>query len=89
MSKRRSRYPLEKLIQKERNICHICNKKCDSTDFTYVNGSFKAGHKYPTRDHLVPLSKGGANTIDNLKLAHYICNCLRQDTIIAELKICN
>ncbi|WP_201299651.1 HNH endonuclease [Aeromicrobium sp. 9AM] len=32
-----------------------------------------------TRDHLIPKSKGGADTIDNCRPAHHRCNAKRQD----------
>ncbi|WP_166985182.1 HNH endonuclease signature motif containing protein [Canibacter zhoujuaniae] len=28
-------------------------------------------------DHLIPRSQGGANTLDNLRPAHYLCNIRR------------
>ena len=30
--------------------------------------------KYPTVDHIVPLSKGGTHTWNNVQLAHMACN---------------
>jgi 5-methylcytosine-specific restriction endonuclease McrA len=30
--------------------------------------------KYPTHDHIVPVSKGGKHTWDNAQLAHFECN---------------
>ncbi len=35
--------------------------------------------KEATLDHVVPRSKGGRGTKDNLKLAHYECNQLKGD----------
>lgn len=54
-------------IAKSRPACHICGK---AIDFTL---------KYPDPmcfvvDHLVPIAKGGADTIDNKKAAHHACN---------------
>lgn len=34
---------------------------------------------YPTVDHVIPLSKGGAHTWDNVKLAHFYCNSSKAD----------
>jgi 5-methylcytosine-specific restriction endonuclease McrA len=33
----------------------------------------------PSLDHVVPRSRGGSHDIDNLRLAHRICNSIRQD----------
>lgn len=34
----------------------------------------------PTFDHIIPLSKGGPSTLENLQLAHQLCNNRRADT---------
>ena len=31
----------------------------------------------PTLDHVVPLRSGGGNGADNLKTAHFYCNCVK------------
>lgn len=49
-------------------ICHICGKSVNPKD----HGAFA-----PTRDHLIPRSKGGSNIARNLKLAHRSCNEMR------------
>ena len=65
---------LEKLIKRDRNTCHICGGKCDSKDGVTVDGTFIAGDKYPSIDHLIPVAHGGVHTWDNVKLAHRVCN---------------
>lgn len=64
---------LEKLIERDKNICHICGKPCNKNDLEY--GS--SGPTYPTIDHLLPLSDGGSHTWDNVALAHHQCNSKR------------
>ena len=66
---------LIKLIDRDDNICHICNKICDINDY-YVddNGTIITRNSYPSIDHVIPLSKGGTHTWDNIKLAHRLCN---------------
>lgn len=61
---------LEKLIHRDGGICQICGKQTDSDDIS--NGHI--GRMYPTLDHIVPLSKGGSHTWDNVQLAHMACN---------------
>lgn len=61
---------LNAVITKYDGICQICGGRVDSTDI--VNGHI--GRNYPTVDHIVPLSKGGTHTWDNIQLAHMACN---------------
>jgi len=78
---------LSKLIKRDKNICHICSKKCDSNDFTYhENGAYVAGLNHPSEDHVIPLANGGTHTWDNVKLAHKRCNSLKNDYDIDESK---
>lgn len=69
---------LKDLIKRDGGICQICGKPTDANDI-------KAGHigkAYPTLDHIIPLSKGGSHTWDNVQLAHMSCNagkCDRQN----------
>lgn len=55
------------LIERDGNNCHICLTEIDLS--LARNSRFGA-----TIDHVIPVSKGGADTLDNMKLAHWICN---------------
>lgn len=61
---------LGRVIKRDGNICRICGKPIDITD----RSSKGIGNKYPTIDHIVPISKGGSHTWQNVQLAHMICN---------------
>lgn len=65
------------LIERDNNVCYLCGGECDKSDFTYVNGHFSMGKKYPTIEHLIPMSRGGTNTWDNVRLAHNSCNATK------------
>lgn len=52
--------------------CHICGGKIER-DCEYPNTL------YGTVDHVVPLSKGGTHTLDNVKAAHHVCNSTKRD----------
>ena len=57
--------------QRAKLLCEYCHA---SEQWQYV--SF-------TVDHVVPLTKGGANSIDNLALACFHCNRQKSDKIVA------
>ncbi len=66
---------LEKLFLRDDGVCQICGGLCDYNDcYTNDNGTFIAGELYPSRDHIVPLSKGGKHSWENVRLAHRRCN---------------
>ena len=57
--------------QRAKLLCEYCHA---SEQWQYV--SF-------TVDHVIPLTKGGANSIDNLALACFHCNRQKSDKIVA------
>ena len=73
---------LEKLYKRDDGVCKICGKKCDYNDYRKdENNSFIAGNDYPSIDHIIPISKGGQHTWDNVQLAHMICNSIKNNKI--------
>lgn len=74
---------LHKLYERDGGICHICGGMTDWDDYRYdERGNFITGRNYPTRDHVVPLAKGGQHTWDNVKLAHFHCNNAKGDKLL-------
>lgn len=65
---------LNRLIQRDGLECYICGKTCDPSDKRW--GSF--GPDYPTIDCVIPLSRGGTFTWDNVRIACGECNCIRK-----------
>lgn len=61
---------LKDVRQKFNDICQICGEKVNDNDIE--NGHIK--RLYPTVDHIIPLSKGGTHTWNNVQLAHMCCN---------------
>lgn len=53
--------------------CHICGKKCDPKSWDM--------------DHLIPLSRGGSHTPDNVSVSHPECNRRRFNTGPAQLRL--
>jgi 5-methylcytosine-specific restriction endonuclease McrA len=69
---------LKRVRAKYNDVCQICGLLVDDT--AIENGHIK--RLYPTIDHIIPLSKGGSHTWDNVRLAHMSCNagkCDRND----------
>ena len=66
---------LKKVRAKYHDVCQICGLMVDDT--AIVNGHIK--RLYPTIDHIIPLSKGGAHTWENVRLAHMSCNAGKRD----------
>lgn len=71
---------LERLIEREKNVCYICKTECNKEDYTITNeGHFIVGKNYPSIEHVVSISKGGTHTWDNVKLAHHYCNTIKSN----------
>lgn len=69
---------IKRLFARDRGVCWICGKRCDFKDYkTTDKGVFIAGNSYPSIDHVVPLSKGGVHSWDNVRLACRGCNSRR------------
>lgn len=66
---------LKKVQAKYHDVCQICGLMVDDT--AIVNGHIK--RLYPTIDHIIPLSKGGTHTWENVRLAHMSCNAGKRD----------
>ena len=73
---------VDKLFIRDNGVCSLCGGMCDYRDSTTRNGHFIVGEKYPSIDHVIPLSKGGTHTWDNVKLAHFKCNTLKGNKTI-------
>jgi 5-methylcytosine-specific restriction endonuclease McrA len=62
------------LYERDIGLCWLCGEHVphpywEAEEINDVNA--------PTRDHVIPKSRGGKNTLDNLRLAHSLCNRLR------------
>jgi 5-methylcytosine-specific restriction endonuclease McrA len=60
---RRSR--VRRLAERDGDLCWLCR------------GEFGEGRLLRTVDHVVPASAGGSDALENLRLAHKVCNSLR------------
>jgi 5-methylcytosine-specific restriction endonuclease McrA len=63
-------------------LCHICLEQIDMDAPRKIGGGegWKLGLNL---DHLIPISKGGSDTLSNIRPAHAICNITRSNKDIA------
>jgi HNH endonuclease. len=61
------------LINKYGTICSICSKEMRLEDMSI--------------DHHIPMSKGGTDTIDNMRLAHVWCNGFKANSLPEDVKL--
>lgn len=65
---------IDKLYESNNWECKLCGKPVDKYE-PYPNP------KSASLDHIIPLSKGGTHTIDNVQLAHLGCNREKYDEL--------
>ena len=65
--------PREELVVKYKGVCQLCGKKV------------RKGQESP--DHIVPVSRGGSHTADNIQLAHVKCNRRRGSKLLSEIPV--
>jgi len=63
----------ESILSRDGYICHICNKTVDPNDIHF--------------DHVVPLSRGGSHSMENIKVSHSTCNISKGVKLMSELTI--
>ena len=74
---------LKKLFKRDGGKCYLCGGDCNWSDWrTARSGAKYPGDTYPTIDHILPVSKGGCDSWDNVRLAHWICNLQKSDAIV-------
>ena len=65
-------YSKQTLFERDGYNCYLCGIPVD------LNGSSTVGKPgwelYPHIEHVIPISKGGTDTLDNVKIAHAKCN---------------
>lgn len=75
-SSRRDRYRVA--IRKTNAACHICGEPIDYTLPATEPRSFVI-------DHVVPLAKGGADVLTNVRAAHKDCNNKKRARLVAPI----
>ena len=65
-----------KLFFRDNGRCHICNMKLNLKRAVPEK-------RAATIDHVIPLAEGGMHEYKNVKLACFLCNCIKSDGRIA------
>ena len=75
-------YKEDEVIKQYGSICHICNENIDLSlpRKTSIKGWENGLHI----DHVIPLSKGGSDTIDNVRPAHGLCNLKKHASTLSK-----
>jgi 5-methylcytosine-specific restriction endonuclease McrA len=76
-------YTRHQIIKRDGHICYLCNRPVD-LNANPVQGQ-PGWELYPHIEHVIPLAKGGDDTLDNVKLAHAICNINKGTKLLSEL----
>jgi hypothetical protein len=64
----------DEVVERDSGVCHICGND--------VNLSLpRTSRMGATLDHVVPISKGGLDSLENVRLAHWICNIRKSDSL--------
>lgn len=74
----------EKLFKRDNGICYICKCNCNYNDYKIIDSAFVTGDSFPTIEHVVPISKGGTHTWNNVMLACMKCNTNKGTQLINE-----
>ena len=72
-SVRIDRYSREAVWERDSGLCHLCNLPTPPPN-GYDQPAPKMQPESFTVDHVIPISKGGADAFDNVRTAHFICN---------------
>lgn len=73
---------LKRLAVRDNDTCYLCGLKVDWSDIEKINGAYIAGNYYPSKDHVIPISKGGTESWENVRLAHRVCNFKKSDKLM-------
>lgn len=56
------------IVRRDKDVCHLCGKHVEEKDRHF--------------DHVIPLSKGGAHSTENIRVAHGRCNVRKGSRIL-------
>jgi 5-methylcytosine-specific restriction endonuclease McrA len=76
-------YTIKQVLEKYGTMCHLCNQQID------LKASRRVGRPGWERglhiDHVIEISKGGPDTLENVRPAHGLCNLERNGIYMVQL----
>lgn len=78
---KRSYYTRQQVFDRDGYDCYICHTPVDLTA-THIQGQ-PGWETYPHIEHVIPLSLGGDDTLENVKIAHAKCNIDKGTNLLA------
>lgn len=74
---------LKRVYERDNGKCWICGKQTNFDDVLFTKDGHKyCGYTHPVKDHLIPLSCGGDESWENIRLACWKCNKEKSDSIV-------
>lgn len=74
---------LKRIYERDNGKCWICGCQTSFDDVLYTKNGYKyCGDTHPVKDHIIPLSYGGDESWENIRLACWRCNKEKSDAIV-------
>ena len=73
-------HTIQDMLDKYGTDCHLCNEPIDLTAPRKTGKeNWQVGLQV---DHIIPISKNGPNTLDNVRPSHSLCNIRRHSSLV-------
>ena len=69
------------LLERDGLTCYLCGED-NRPDLLHIQSTDELWIQRPSFDHLVPLSRGGSDLLDNIRVVHLICNVVKGDSLL-------
>jgi hypothetical protein len=74
-------YTIKDIIDKWGTICYLCQEEIDPNNRRSFNDRAPGWEQSFNPDHVIPISAGGSDTLDNVRPTHAICNIKKGSSI--------
>lgn len=74
----------DRVLAKTGGVCYYCGRKLENENVLDWGGKVVAVQHYWNVDHMLPVSKGGTNDIENLAPACKGCNSFKGNMTVEE-----
>lgn len=61
------------ILERDGHVCHICSREVEPSDIHF--------------DHVIPLARGGAHSMENIRVAHSLCNLRKGTKMVEEMAV--